>query len=881
MKTEDDEFQRLLDRHLDSELTGTELAELERLVMDDPGRRSRFLKAVCLENSLVALRGTPASVGLGQRERRRETKWSLVQPLLGIAAGFAAASALWLWFGSQHTSPPRTAVAEATTGIFEANAGEQTTFTTDEVSGVIDGPGRVDVSADGALTLISGKVTLHGEADSVRVGATTLRFDGTIHLSLESSGAFEIHQQEGSAEVAGTTEVAESSAMRFPAAFPDQEPTAAVYAPEEFPIGARTWIADLDLSLGEQEWRTMRRDRSVNGSPMRLGGRAFSRGVGTFPSSELQVELNGATRFIAHVGLDDEAIGSEWKGCTGSAKFTVKGDGEVLWNSPVKRPGDPPDRIDIDTTGVGVLQLIASTGGDGHLFDFANWANACLIRGPRGSAPRTRPPHDDFAPASSPPSAPQLGHPRAFVVRTGAPLSLRVPVLGERPMSFTSADLPGGLVLDPGRGLLSGTLDRAGEYQFVIRAESAHGGIDCQLSITAGDGPSQPTPPPMVWSTGPTASAQEVRADAERLVELGLADAGWRTVLVEDSWQGVRDGENHALEPNQRFPSLPSLAADLRARGLVLGLGSTPNLRTPGGFIGGSAPTPHGDYTEIATDPGERHLPTALFPPAGTQPEFDRPGRYPLTAADLALWSRWGVGYAEFAWSPLDHPTAARLAAEAQAAGGNLTLALRGAGGTDWTAAPEVAHVTLELPAAGEDWDSVLFAAQLAVRRPGDLRVSPGRLLIGVRRDPAGGHIPSPLDPAQQRAQLSMWCLLSAPLTVECDLEFLTPSARSLLTNPEVIALQQDRAQRHPHALGAAKNIWVRELADGALAVGIFNFDATEMPTPQIPWQDLGGSPADGVRDLWQRNTVSLANLPDRLGPHGCLLLRVERDGGH
>jgi hypothetical protein len=131
----------------------------------------------------------------------------------------------------------------------------------------------------------------------------------------------------------------------------------------------------------------------------------------------------------------------------------------------------------------------------------------------------------------------------------------------------------------------------------------------------------------------------------------------------------------------------------------------------------------------------------------------------------------------------------------------------------------------------------------------------------------------------EQLTHLSLWCLLPSPLMVGANLPDNDAWALALLTNPEVLAVNQDplgvAAQRVTNAV-AGVEIWTKKLADKSLAVGIFNRGKTNAPV-NLVWKDLGlrGSPA--VRDLWLREDLPRAkNFAAEIPPHGCMLLRAQ-----
>lgn len=138
------------------------------------------------------------------------------------------------------------------------------------------------------------------------------------------------------------------------------------------------YVSDLPFLTESNGSGPIERDMSVGESPtgdgkaLRIGGVTYPKGIGAHAPSELSVYLGGGCRtFSASVGLDDETTQP------GSVVFQVVGDDKPLYDSGVLRRA-PAVPITVDTTGVRVLSLRVTDGGDGRNFDHADWAEAHL-----------------------------------------------------------------------------------------------------------------------------------------------------------------------------------------------------------------------------------------------------------------------------------------------------------------------------------------------------------------------------------------------------------------------------------------------------------------------------------------------------------------------
>jgi hypothetical protein len=121
-----------------------------------------------------------------------------------------------------------------------------------------------------------------------------------------------------------------------------------------------------------QDWGELRRNASVQGNPMRIGSKIFSRGLGTHSNSRIVYKLGGRyRRFTAYVGADKEVMGN-------TIVFEVWGDGKKLWESGVMTVNDEAKRVDLDISGIDILELRVGDAGDGINADHADWADAIL-----------------------------------------------------------------------------------------------------------------------------------------------------------------------------------------------------------------------------------------------------------------------------------------------------------------------------------------------------------------------------------------------------------------------------------------------------------------------------------------------------------------------
>ena len=131
----------------------------------------------------------------------------------------------------------------------------------------------------------------------------------------------------------------------------------------------------------------------------------------------------------------------------------------------------------------------------------------------------------------------------------------------------------------------------------------------------------------------------------------------------------------------------------------------------------------------------------------------------------------------------------------------------------------------------------------------------------------------------EYRTHMSLWSILSAPLLAGNDLRNMTPAIREILTNREVIAVNQDKDGKQGQRITKSgdQEVWARPLAGGAQAIGLFNRGGTPAKIT-VKWSDLGlkSAPAH-ARDLWAHSELKLdaGEYSVTVPAHGVVMLRV------
>jgi len=464
------------------------------------------------------------------------------------------------------------------------------------------------------------------------------------------------------------------------------------------------------------------------------------------------------------------------------------------------------------------------------------------------------------------PEIPRINGASVFGCRPGHPFLFQIAATGSRPMRFSAAGLPTGLILDENNGIISGQADKrtsgqADEYRVEIVAINSLGKDTSSLKIVIGDRIA--LTPPMGWNSwncwGLSVTQENVLATAKAFRDKGLIRHGWTFVNIDDGWEIPKDQEpkrdaTGTILTNEKFPDMKSLGDSIHAMGLKLGIYSSPGPLTCGGYTATfghelqDALTFAGwgvdylkydwcSYGNIAKDTSlfERKKPYYVMRDA--LKKTNRDIVYSLCQYGMSKVWEWG-----------------------EEVGGNLWRTTGDITDT-WESLKEIGFSQVEnAPYAG----------------PGHWN-DPDMLIVGWVGWGPNLH-PTRLTPDEQYTHISLWCLLSAPLLIGCDLERLDEFTLNLLTNDEVLAIDQDPLgkQATPVLKEGDIQVWVKELLGGDKAVGIFNLgDSTKTCSLDLEKINITGKVS--IRDLWrQKNLGSFSGVFEaRIPSHGVHLVRL------
>lgn len=628
------------------------------------------------------------------------------------------------------------------------------------------------------------------------------------------------------------------------------------------------YLHELDLRPMLQDWGAAQVNRSVLGTGLSVAGVSYQHGVGTHSISRLLVSLGGKARsFSGWVGADDA------NDFSGNMEFRLIADQRLVWTSGVMHKGMPAKAFHIKLDGVQKLALVVAEAGDGIMYDHADWLEAKFETAGTIGTEEVWPAPVPAAPyilTPPPAAAPKINGAKVLGARPGNPVLFSIPVTGERPLHFAAENMPRGLVLDSMNGIIRGAVAQPGTYNIRLTATNQQGSDSRILRLEVGDRIC--LTPPMGWNSwncwGLKVDEQKVKDAADFMADK-LRNHGWSYINIDDGWEAAKRTPDSTLNGNEKFPDFGRLCSYVHDKGLRFGIYSSPGPATCGGHLGSYGFEQKDADTWAAWGVDFLKYDYCYYSkiaPVPTEELIKQPYEVMRHALDKVPRDIvYCVGYG-----------APRVWYWGQEAGGNL-----------WRTTRDIT----------DDWNVVTaigcFQDVCApVIRPGcyndpDMLVV-GKLGLGWGEKVHNSH----LTPDEQYSHVSLWCLQSAPLLIGCDLSEIDDFTMGLLTNDEVIAVDQDPLVMPVKKLVTPEGeIWYKYLEDGSIAAGLFNVDPyfilwdkrqaesiqTRKQTMTLDLSKLGLKGKFAVRDLWRQQ--DLGNFENHFSAqvpyHGVCLVKL------
>jgi len=522
-----------------------------------------------------------------------------------------------------------------------------------------------------------------------------------------------------------------------------------------------------------------------------------------------------------------------------------------------------------------------------------------------------------------PPATPRITGPKVFGVRPGNPFLFKVTATGERPMTFSADNLPSGLTLDSASGMITGTLQERGTNAVTLHVKNARGEASRPFRIVCGDTIS--LTPALGWNSwncfAGAVDDAKVRGAADAMVSSGLIDHGWTYINIDDCWEAGRD-TNGMIQSNQKFPDMKALSDSIHSKGLKFGIYSSPGPKTCAGYTASyqyedqdaeqygkwgvdyvkydwcsygkvantirtskyAALLPADDAAKLKSLTDERAAIEVTPGNKRTEEQKSRlkaiDGEFKGIIGKLKPDDRERIElevvqepYAVFRKS-LDKVKRDILFSYCQYGMGKVWEWGEKLGGNSWRTTGDITDTWKSMSGIGFSQDGhEKFAG------PGHWN-DPDMLVVG---QVGWGHThPSRLTPDEQYTHMSLWALLSSPLLIGCDMSQLDDFTKSLLSNDEVLDVNQDPLGKPAGriSMNGTVQVWARSLEDGSKAVGLFNL-GDQPASVSVSWQELGIKGPQIVRDLWrQKDLGSFADRFETSVPsHGVLLVKIRPAG--
>lgn len=314
--------------------------------------------------------------------------------------------------------------------------------------------------------------------------------------------------------------------------------------------------------------------------------------------------------------------------------------------------------------------------------------------------------------------------------------------------------------------------------------------------------------PPLGWNTwntfGNEINEALIRESADKMVESGLAAAGYRYIVIDDCWSlKERDKNGRLVADPEKFPSgMKALADYVHSKGLKFGIYSCAGLMTCAGY----------------------------------------PSSYDYEYIDAQTFAEWGVDYLKYDYcnrSPLVEGKYLyrRMGTALANCGRDIVFSACswGADNTHEWIKTTGAHLWRSTGDINDSFQSVhdLTEQQNKLHPFNGVGCFNDMDMLIVGMNGSGNVANGGCTMTEYRTHFSIWCMLGSPLMIGCDIRSISDEAKAILTNPGALGINQDPACNQPYRISQICGGWqcviyARLLANGDFAIGVFNFSSDD-----------------------------------------------------
>ena len=444
------------------------------------------------------------------------------------------------------------------------------------------------------------------------------------------------------------------------------------------------------------------------------------------------------------------------------------------------------------------------------------------------------------------------------------PFIFTIPTTGARPITFEVKNLPAGLLLDPSTGIITGNVKTPGEYKLKVTATNSKGNSEEEIKIVIGE--TLCLTPAMGWNSWnvftKTLDEKMVMDMADAMVNTGMRDLGYQYINMDDFWHAdTRDSIGRPVPDPKKFPhGMKYLSDYVHSKGLKLGIYSCAGNMTCGRRFGGYT------YEEI----------------------------------DAKTYAEWGIDLLkyDYCYAPPTTKTAearySKMGAALKHSGRSIVFSIcewgfrhpwkwgQQAGGQYWRVSPDIMD-SWKFPSI---W---VFSMKAILNReeklwkyagPGHWN-DPDMLIVGNYGKglaTGGNGLYKGMTDVEYQTHFSLWGMFAAPLLASNDLRSMNEATAAILTNAEMLAINQDALgeQAKPVYKMGGIRVYLKHLSNGSLAVAVLNTSSSEKKFA-LKASTLGLHDTWNMRDVWKHEDTGMLKekLSLNIKPHQTMVFKL------